>query len=59
MVDGFDFGRFYLFMNTNTCGQCLLGISSITAMLNIVLWPKRMGHETGTVYLKYSPEFGS
>ena len=39
--------------------QIHIGISSITAMLNIVLWPKRMGHETGTVYMKSSPEFGS
>ena len=42
-------------MNINT-----YDISTITTILKyFVQWPKRMGHETDTVYVKSSPIFCS
>ena len=37
--------------------QMHIGIS--TMLINIAQWPKRMGHETDTVYLTSSPIFCS
>ena len=46
---------YYLVMNINT-----YDISTITTILKyFVQWPKRMGHETDTVYVKSSPIFCS
>ena len=51
----FHFEKFYLVMNINT-----YDISTITTILKyFVQWPKRMGHETDTVYVKSSPIFCS
>ena len=49
----FDFVIFHLVMNINT-------MSLLQSLgWNLDLWPKRIGQETDTVYLKSFPEFAS